>query len=263
MAGLQEKISDNTRWGSDGKPSRLDYLLTSDPLLVENVQVQTPLGSSDHATVMFDLVISEELSWEGPRPYLCYNKANYEGMNKSLSTASWPVDWCSLSIDQHWELVKDIIKAAVSQNVPLAVTTRKRTSWLKRGTERLLKAKRRAWHTWRLSREQDDHDAYMTLRNRSNIRVRGDRRSFQSNLAKRLEVNPKNLYRFMAKRKSTSQGACVIKGPNGENLSGQEIAEMLSTTFDTQLNIPSRKCAYQLHEQPQRYPMLLSYTKYR
>ncbi|CAH8821032.1 unnamed protein product [Trichobilharzia szidati] len=235
--GLTENVGDDTRWGPSGKSSKLDYILTSDQLLVEKVQIMTPLGSSDHAVIGFDLVLREHLQWDATQPCLCYSKADYAEMRRLLSDADWPLAWDELSVDEHWEAVKKIIHTVISNTVPLVTTQSKRkSSWLKRGTQRILQAKRKAWFTWRVSKSQIDHDAYLELRNRCNARVRRDRRSFQANLAKKLLANPKNLYRFMSERKPTNQGACALVGQNGQYLTSLEMAETFSLAFAKQLN---------------------------
>ena len=236
-AGFTEKVGDDTRWGPSGKSSKLDYILTSDQLLVENVKIMTPLGSSDHAVIVFDMVLCERLQWDTTLPCLCYSKANYTKMRRLLSDAEWPEDWNNLSIEEHWKTVKEIIHTAISDTVPVVTQQpRKRSSWLRRGTQRILQAKRKAWFTWRLSNSQTDYEAYLALRNRCNIRVRCDRRSFQANLARKLVSNPKSLYRFMSERKSTNQGACTLEGPSGQHLTSLEMAETFSLAFDRQLN---------------------------
>lgn len=66
--GFTEKVRDDTRWGPSGKSSKLDYILTSDQLLVENVRITTPLGSSDHEVIVFDMVLGERLQWDSTLP---------------------------------------------------------------------------------------------------------------------------------------------------------------------------------------------------
>ncbi|CAH8832335.1 unnamed protein product, partial [Trichobilharzia szidati] len=236
-AGFTENVRMDTRWGPDGKSSRLDYVLTSDQLLVENVQITTPIGSSDHAVITFDIVLRERLQWDNTQPYLCYNKANYTEMRRLLSEANWPKNWTELTVEEHWRVVKEIIHQAISDTVPLVTPkARKQRSWLKRGTQRLLQAKRKAWFAWRVSQSQPEHEEYLELRNRCNIRVRSDRRTFQRNLANKLLVNPKSLYRFMSERKPTNQGACNIVGSDGKSLTSLEMAETFSLAFHRQLN---------------------------
>ncbi|CAH8582370.1 unnamed protein product, partial [Heterobilharzia americana] len=89
-AGLSEKVGDATRWGPNGNASRLDYVLTNDELLIEDVCIQPPLGLSDHAVITFSMITREALQLETPNTFPCYSKANYETMRDYLMNASWP-----------------------------------------------------------------------------------------------------------------------------------------------------------------------------
>ncbi|XP_018649751.1 hypothetical protein Smp_134240 [Schistosoma mansoni] len=45
---MAEPISEVTRCDKDGKPSKLDNLLSNDHLLVEDVYIQAPIGSNNN-----------------------------------------------------------------------------------------------------------------------------------------------------------------------------------------------------------------------
>ncbi|VDP74126.1 unnamed protein product [Echinostoma caproni] len=53
---LYNDVTEPTRFGAGHKPSTLDLVLTNEELMVESVNVTSPLGRSDHAVLMFDYI---------------------------------------------------------------------------------------------------------------------------------------------------------------------------------------------------------------
>ncbi|KAF7232066.1 hypothetical protein EG68_12185 [Paragonimus skrjabini miyazakii] len=74
--GFMEHISGFTRWRTGHSPSQLDYLLTNEELMVDNLTFTAPLGLSDHAVVLFNFVCSTNLVSSTTR-----NRRNFRKMD--------------------------------------------------------------------------------------------------------------------------------------------------------------------------------------
>ena len=82
-----------------------DLLLSNDPNMVEEVEVEEHLGASDHNIVCAKILLRVRVQDSGVR-LLYFRKANFEGMRELVD-----VDWEKLttgqSASEKWETFKD------------------------------------------------------------------------------------------------------------------------------------------------------------
>ena len=66
----------------------LDLVLSSDPVMVNDLEVSAPLGSSDHNVVSFEINTDwENKGWK--KYYYDYRKATYKEMIREFSKIKW------------------------------------------------------------------------------------------------------------------------------------------------------------------------------
>ena len=113
----------------------LDIVLVNEPNTVFTVDVNAPLGSSDHCRVDFTIVIELELS-DGMadvsakqlpmNKHYCWRDADYEGIANFLANYDW-TQLFSLnpSVNEMWTAFSDVMHCATDMYVP-AISNGKR-----------------------------------------------------------------------------------------------------------------------------------------
>ncbi|CAH8591519.1 unnamed protein product, partial [Dicrocoelium dendriticum] len=95
-AYLQDLVSDYplyghvttpTRFRGTDRPSMLDRIFTNEELMVERVITDTPLGRSDHATLLFHYMCYADYPKEHAEEYRVVT--NYEDLSDLIDATSW------------------------------------------------------------------------------------------------------------------------------------------------------------------------------
>ena len=85
---LHQHITEPTRWRGDNRPSLLDLLITNEENMIENLDIQAPIGLSDHAVISFTYKCYAEVTVEKFTKKK-YHQAKYLRMKDHLKTVSW------------------------------------------------------------------------------------------------------------------------------------------------------------------------------
>ena len=85
---LTQHVKDVTRFRGNDKPSRVDLVLTSDEDMLGEIEIQSPLGKSDHSVLVFNagLTITRTIKHETKK---MYRKANIKGMKEDMGEPDW------------------------------------------------------------------------------------------------------------------------------------------------------------------------------
>jgi hypothetical protein len=76
---LFQHIKEPTRFREGQSPTLDDLILTNEEAMIDNIEVGTPLGKSDHAVLTFDFLCAATLEIQAAKR-LNYNKADFESM---------------------------------------------------------------------------------------------------------------------------------------------------------------------------------------
>jgi hypothetical protein len=154
----------------------LDLVLSTDPLLVSDVETGAPVADCDHEVVSFTLNIPLPPVKKILKPD--FRRADYEGMADFLKS----LDWVNLfatceNVKTKWETFKNMMEYAVHLFVPLkSVTpTAKGKSPVSAETRCLLKAKKRSYHNYRRTRSKQRRDQLKATSNSARAGCRRDR----------------------------------------------------------------------------------------
>ena len=95
---LTQHVLKPTRHILGQRPSILDLVFTSDPNLIENLHHHSPLGSSDHECLLFELnYVTKQCRPENNICKYNYMKADYEAINSELDKVHWDTLLCEES----------------------------------------------------------------------------------------------------------------------------------------------------------------------
>ena len=102
---LAQHVSEPTRHIPGQKPSVLDLVFTSNPNSIDEIQHHSPLGSSDHECIYFELKCdTKHYKQTAGDCKLNYMKADYPSINNELNEVDWDTVLCDESIDINWDI---------------------------------------------------------------------------------------------------------------------------------------------------------------
>ncbi|KAK6032113.1 endonuclease/exonuclease/phosphatase family protein [Ostertagia ostertagi] len=125
--------------------SYLDLVLCNDDHLIHRLEMQAPIGNSDHASIIFDLNVSS-LNVAPRRWIRDFNKANYGAIGNYLSDIDWVGSFATVnSIEEKYELFITILNDAISIFVPLVHASKNVRYKIPRYLERMICQRSRLW----------------------------------------------------------------------------------------------------------------------
>ena len=213
-AFLTQHIQDVTRARGNDTPSTLDVLLTNSTGAIEDLDIDAPLGKSDHTIIWATLECEYEGKTVTKTRYL-YDKANYARMKEELK-----IDWVKFfnepqnsgSINNMWNGFKNKIASAMDSCIPKA-TIKVNFSSKKRKTNRfdrrclsLIKRKKRLWEKFIETKDGYAYLEYCRVRNQVRTATRKARKVIEKEIAKLAKKNPKKFWQYVnrkTKKRST------------------------------------------------------------
>ena len=142
-------------WNQQGKKNILDLLITSERQTVEGLIIGEQIGTSDHNSVIWDLVCSIRISGNKPdrNNMKMYHRGDYDAMRKWFGNIDWEKDMNNKDIDGMWDYFCAKISNAVELFVPTNSKKRaKLPKWINKASHLACKAKANKWKVYRNSR---------------------------------------------------------------------------------------------------------------
>ena len=140
-----QHVSDLTRFRANQAPSCLDWVITNDPNILEELNYSVPIGKSDHVCLSWQISVMKRSITDK----LKYNywKADYSAVRDELGSINWQDEFGDKPVNDMWEKFSDIIAACVESHVPLYKHSacKNKTPWMSKDTKKLLKKRNRAW----------------------------------------------------------------------------------------------------------------------
>lgn len=213
-------------------PSCLDWIITDDPNILEELKYDVPLGKSDHVCLKWQLSFKKRCAKEELK--LNYWKADYAAIREKLISTNWLEELEGKSVNDMWEKFSDIINTCVTSFVPLYRSTecKKKAPWMSKETKKLIKKRNRAWTAYARNKSTKLFEVYKRLRNDTVSSSRKDKAQYQKKLVKRMKNSPKMFYSYVrSKQKNvvTVSRVCTTDGKLSEN--DEETAQILSDQF--------------------------------
>ena len=149
-ASLVQKINVPTRVKGVGAGNILDLVLTNNNNIVRKVTVDSPIGKSDHATILVNSVVSMT-EIENLPSYFLYGKGNYQALRNNLANVNWEAEFkiCK-NVNDMWQIFSKHILDGRNAYVPKmhkTATFKERPPWLKKDMLHAFILKRKHVHT--------------------------------------------------------------------------------------------------------------------
>ncbi|MCG8430647.1 MAG: hypothetical protein MJA29_05710 [Candidatus Omnitrophica bacterium] len=186
--GLFQKVNSPTR-----NNNILDYVLSTDQLLITNLKVAECFSTSDHKKIVFNLNIPfYNIKLHENKFYRDFKNADFSNMMDFIEK----IDWDTIlfigenTIDNIWENFTNIINYAIYLFVPLKLYKFKKYKWSK-NTRKLYNKKRKAWKHYKKCKNELNLNKYRNLAVSAKNSAFNDLKSSELNI-----LNSKNLKTF-------------------------------------------------------------------
>lgn len=234
---LVQNVSKPTRVRERQRASLLDYVFTDEENLVENLANHEPLGKSDHACIIWDLMLTRDVEKEEvEEPRLNYFKGNYSALNSELQSIDWDTFLeDGLDIDQMWKKFSQRLGQLVKKHVPKKSVKQKKkqkSEWITSDTIQMMKNRAEVWKKYQEYPSNVNYDKYKTIRNKVNCMVRRDKAIYQRNLIESFKGNDKLFYGYMRRVQTRPVKVAALKNEKGEfTRTNLEAADVLGNFF--------------------------------
>ncbi|KAJ3595710.1 hypothetical protein NHX12_005013 [Muraenolepis orangiensis] len=208
---MHQHVTSPTRGRGTNKPSVLDRVLTDTEEAVEDVDIKSPLSSSDHSTLLIELVCELEPRKRGTARYL-YNKADFDSMRADLD-----IDWEKLlgdnkDIEEQWSTCIDIIQQSMKKHIPQSKChsskkkTKNFTTPLDEKALSKLKKKHQLWKRYLNTKNGEIYIEYCRTRNQVRRITRKAIKDFERSIAKQSKSNSKKVWAYVHSKRKTRSG---------------------------------------------------------
>ena len=233
--GFLEMVQDCFLTQHVDRPTRgnhiLDLILSTEPELVEGVNVGCPVANSDHNTIKF-VIAAEIVGRNRKREVARYHKADYEKICNELETVQWKEILEGKEVEQAWNIIKEEMLESVRRWVPKGIgKTRKYPFWMKSRIRKMIKARDRAWKRYCEKPSYENHQTYKIRRNGVTKEIRRAKRDFEIKIAENIKEDPKTFYAYVKSKSKTIASIGPLKWKEKIIEEEEEMADVLNEYF--------------------------------
>jgi hypothetical protein len=182
-SSLCQIVSEPTRFRQNQNPSTLDLILVNDPALVSQVDYLSPIGKSDHITLLstIQLLVSEI-----PKKVTkLIKRVNYEynKLKNDLESVQWTSDFFSSDDpNEMWEKFIIFLNTEIKNNTHTKYTMFNSSKpWINDDLLQLLKHKRWLWNKFKKSHAQQNYDTHRHFSNAVSANLHRARQAYEEN----------------------------------------------------------------------------------
>lgn len=203
---LVQLIEKPTRWRGTDNPTTLDLIITGDENNIENIELQSPLGKSDHCVITFNFICQTHLNKASDKRR-SYHKANYTAIKQELNDFNWENHLGKHeNTDTAWTRFREKIEEIIEKHVPLSKTGGQFSVPLDKETLSLIKEKTRLNRKFINTKDEKTRKEYNRVRNKVVKAVRNRRKVYEKQLARDAKENPKRVWKYINLKSKTKQG---------------------------------------------------------
>ena len=236
---LYQHCKTPNRGRGSNKQTTLDLLLTNEEGMVNEVEVQSPIGKSDHSVLKFQFNCFVPYTLSNKETYM-YHKANYEDMSKELVNINW-VETLGKheDIDMKWQTFTEVIHNLETKYVPKKkskATHKKANVPLDRKCVDKIKKKHNLWKKYMKNKDGNIHEEYCRVRNQVKTMIKRARKKFEKESAMLIKENPKTAWKYIKSKFKIRDGVQNLRTDTTDinsplTKTDSEKAEVLSEFF--------------------------------
>ena len=134
----------------------LDIVLSSQKKCVDNVEIQEPLGSSDHNQLHFNINIKSDKT----KVKQCrrdFRKGNYMEIRKSLAHIDWDEKMKNKTATECWDILRGELDRAIDSYIPMKKQVkRSKKKHLSKEAFRKMRYKQNMWRVYKPTGKDKD-----------------------------------------------------------------------------------------------------------
>ena len=233
---IMEAIEENFLTQHVDKPTReeniLDLILTTEPNMVEELQVRENLGTSDHNIILWRLVCEVKVKGNDCQIY-DYNKGDYDGLREYLSQLQWNKLLENKKVEEMWEIFKAKLLEGVSEYIPVKSRTQKtKPKWMTRQANKARHKKYKLWKRYQQTKSREDYEVYKKALNEATKKIREAKQNFEMKLAKNIKQDTKSFYAYARSKYKTKERVGPLTDEKNELVDDDaNAARMLNSYF--------------------------------
>ena len=233
---LSEVVKQPTRQRGSDNPSALDWVLTENESNIENLYLESPLGSSDHAMICFDYVCPLEKTHPTNEPRYAFFKGDYESIKQGLNL-NWSEQLCTMDTQHMWNKISNTISGLIEKHIPKKkFSTSSKPPWLNRELKNLINRKNKAWKKHKNHPNGETKAIYSQLKQNCNIHINKAKNEYENSIANDIKVNPKRFWKYVNSKVKTKSKISELTNKNNETVSddygkAQALNEQFASVF--------------------------------
>ena len=234
---LYQHINEPTRGRGTNEPHVLDLIITNEEDMVDNIEINSPLGKSDHSVIeyTYNCYLDTNTNTETK---LIYDRGNYEEMRKDM-TRDWRRLLSGKNVEDSWLTILEALQSSVDRNIPkrkLNQDTYPLPMNSKNQSE--IRKKHRMWSRYMETRDEDKKRDYNRQRNKVKGIVRKVQRDKEAEIARESKKNPKKVWKHIKSKLKTKPGITELQFSETDTTKGttkndKDKAEVLSKFFSS------------------------------
>ena len=211
----------------------LDVVLSSQKEFVDNVEIQEPLGSSDHNQLHFNINIKSDKT----KVKQCrrdFRKGNYREIRKNLAHIDWDEKMKNKTATECWDILRGELDTAIDSYVPMKKQgKRSKKKHLSKEAFRKMRYKQNMWRVYKHTGKDKDYEVYKEALNAAN-EVRKAKRNFEHKLAQNIKSDSKSSYAYVRSKQNVRDKVGPLEDNAGNIITeGCLMAEELNVHFSS------------------------------
>ena len=212
----------------------LDLVLSSQKEFVDNVNIQEPLGSSDHNKVHFNIKIKSDK----PKVSRCkrnFRKGNYKEIRTILEHIDWNDKMKNKTGAESWNILKSELDSVINRYVPMKKQgKRSKKKHLSKEAFKKIRYKQDMWRVYKHTGKDKDYDVYKEALNAATNEVRKSKRNFEHKLAQNIKSDSKSFYAYVRSKQNVRDKVGPLEDNAGNIITeGVLMAEELNMHFSS------------------------------
>ena len=212
----------------------LDIVLSSQKEFVDNVEIQEPLGSSDHNQLHFNINIKSDKT----KVKQCrrdFRKGNYREIRKNLAHIDWDEKMKNKTATECWDISRGELDTAIDSYVPMKKQgKRSKKKHLSKEAFRKMRYKQNMWRVYKHTGKDEDYEVYKEALNAATNEVRKAKRNFEHKLAQNIKSDSKSFYAYVRSKQNVRDKVGPLEDNAGNIITeGCLMAEELNVHFSS------------------------------
>jgi len=212
----------------------LDLVLSTEPDMVEDLEIHCPIANSDHNIIIFK-VIYETVLDNNKQNVFNYHKGNYAEINKELLSVDWNTRFQNKNTEEMWKEISEDLLESRSKYIPLKITQKGGyPKWIKKSIKRKINKRNYLWNKFRTYATYENESNYKKSRNQVTASIRKARKQFELQIVEKIKEDPKAFYSYVRNRSKTKVKIGPLKDVDGNIVSDNKgMSAILSEYFST------------------------------